>query len=214
MASATEKTVNKSDFVKDQLRRDPAATSTAVNRAWSDAGYAGRISPTLVSKVRGKVGAKGRLGRGPSTRGKGLRRPAAPGRGKGSPGKSGFIKEVLFDNPQANVHDVNQAWADAGFEGSISKTLVSRLRAELDLVGKPRGKARPGRKPFRKAATGVAKPARLKKLGRPSDRDRALAEIEGDIDRTIFKLMAVGGFERVEEELRRVRRLLVRSHEA
>jgi hypothetical protein len=43
-------------------------------------------------------------------------------------------------------------------------------------------------------------------------RVRVLDEIEGDIDRLIFKLKAVGGMDQIEGELRRVRRRLVRSH--
>ena len=44
--------------------------------------------------------------------------------------------------------------------------------------------------------------------------DLALAEIEGDIDRLIFKLMDVGGMEEIEDELRKARRLLYRSQQA
>ena len=39
-----------------------------------------------------------------------------------------------------------------------------------------------------------------------------MGEIEGDIDRLIFKLIAVGGMETIEDELRKVRRLLYRSY--
>ena len=45
-------------------------------------------------------------------------------------------------------------------------------------------------------------------------RDRAFTEIETDIDRLIFKLMVVGGFERIVHELRKVQRLLYRSDRA
>jgi hypothetical protein len=43
---------------------------------------------------------------------------------------------------------------------------------------------------------------------------RALAEIEQDIDRLIIKLMAAGGLETIEVELRKVRRLLYRNSQA
>ena len=46
--------------------------------------------------------------------------------------------------------------------------------------------------------------------GRTS-RGRSIAEVEADIDRLIFKLMGVGGMESIEDELRKVRRLLYRS---
>jgi hypothetical protein len=42
-------------------------------------------------------------------------------------------------------------------------------------------------------------------------RGRLLAEMEGDIDRLIFRLMRVGGMEQIEDQLRKVRRLLYRS---
>jgi hypothetical protein len=45
-------------------------------------------------------------------------------------------------------------------------------------------------------------------LPRPAGRDKALDEIEGDLDRLIFKLIALGGMEQIEDELRKVRRLL------
>src|SRR5262249_24652328 len=48
---------------------------------------------------------------------------------------------------------------------------------------------------------------------RSGDGAVAIAEIEGDIDRVIFKLMVVGGLERIENELRKVRRLLYHSLE-
>src|SRR5215831_17978229 len=59
-------------------------------------------------------------------------------------GKTGFVKEYLNDNPQANARAVNQAWKEAGFEGSISHTLVTRMRSEMGLTGNiPKG---PGKK--------------------------------------------------------------------
>src|SRR6516225_211345 len=58
--------------------------------------------------------------------------------------KTGFVKEFLNDNPQANTRAVNEAWAAAGFEGTISPTLVTKLRSQLGLTGNiPKG---PGKK--------------------------------------------------------------------
>jgi hypothetical protein len=45
-------------------------------------------------------------------------------------------------------------------------------------------------------------------------RERALAEIEQELDRLILKLMTRGGFEAIEHELRKVRRLLYHSARA
>jgi hypothetical protein len=46
---------------------------------------------------------------------------------------------------------------------------------------------------------------------RSGGRDGALAGIERVLDHLIFKRMGVGGMERIEDELRKVRRLLYRS---
>src|SRR5262249_41212846 len=60
-------------------------------------------------------------------------------------GKTGFIKEFLNDNPEANTSAVNEGWRAAGFEGTISPTLVTKMRSELGLTGNirkgPRKKA-------------------------------------------------------------------------
>jgi hypothetical protein len=57
--------------------------------------------------------------------------------------KSGFIKQVLFENPFANVKTVNEAWQNAGMAGSISPALVNKMRSEAGLTGnlRDRGKA-------------------------------------------------------------------------
>ena len=51
------------------------------------------------------------------------------------PSKSGFIKQLLFEDPYANVKAVNEAWQDAGMEGSISPALVNKVRSEAGLLG-------------------------------------------------------------------------------
>ena len=50
-----------------------------------------------------------------------------------------FVKEYLNDHPQGNVSAVNEAWKAAGFDGTISKTLVDKMRAKLGLTGNLRG---------------------------------------------------------------------------
>ena len=54
-----------------------------------------------------------------------------------TPGKTSFVKEFLNDHPQGNTKDVNEAWQAAGFEGTISPTLVNKTRVKL--TGKRRG---------------------------------------------------------------------------
>ena len=59
-----------------------------------------------------------------------------------SPGKTMFVKEFLNDHPQGNVNAVNEAWRAAGFDGTISSTLVNKMRASLGLTGNLRGKTK------------------------------------------------------------------------
>ena len=56
--------------------------------------------------------------------------------------KSEFIKQVLSENPYANVKAVNEAWHDAGMEGSISPALVNKMRSEAGLAGNLRGRGK------------------------------------------------------------------------
>src|SRR5438874_13757094 len=56
-----------------------------------------------------------------------------------NPGKTMFVKEVLHDNRLANTEAVNDAWKAAGMEGSISATLVNKMRSQMGLTGNLRG---------------------------------------------------------------------------
>jgi hypothetical protein len=76
----------------------------------------------------------------------------------------------------------------------------------------PKGKRR-GRRRSRVATGANASPAKERQT-QAGGLGKALAEIEGDIDRLIFKLMAVGDCEGIEDELRKVRRLLYRRTQA
>jgi hypothetical protein len=112
---------------------------------------------------------------------------------------------------------------------------VSNLRRELGLTGNLRGGSKPadgnGATESSKAEARASNP---KKPGRshigkttganatpPTGRKplsggrvKALAEVEEDIDRLIFKLMVGGGFEGLEHALRKVRRLLYHRNQA
>jgi hypothetical protein len=148
--------------------------------------------------------------------------------------RSAFVRDFLRKNSMANRKTVEEAWRAAGREGPIQSSLVSNLRREMGLSSSRRGGARPaegdGAAESPKAKT-ASKPRnrRRNRNGRASrassisarerapgshGRDKALAEIESDIDRLIFKLTLIGGCERIEDELRRVRRLLYRGHQA
>ena len=122
-----------------------------------------------------------------------------------SPSKSAFVRDFLRKNRSANRKAVEQAWHEAGYEGPIQSSLVSTLRRKLGLIGNKRGGSRTADSQGGALATG-RKPL-------AGGRDRALAEIEEGIDRLILRLMTLGGFEAIEHELRKVRRLLYCSSE-
>jgi hypothetical protein len=129
-----------------------------------------------------------------------------------------FVKEFLNDHPEGNGNDVNEAWTAAGFQGTISRTLVDKTRALLGLTGNLRGKSKSkasakekapytgkkrGRKPRETTAAVNGQPR-----GRKSNRSLAMNELEADIDRLIFKVMGIGDLTQIEDSLRQTRRLL------
>ena len=209
-------TPGKTSFVKQFLNDHPDGTTKTVNEAWQAAGFEGTISPTLVNKTRVKMNLTGNLRGNSKTAAKEKSAPRMPKTAIVSPGKTSFLKEFLNDHPEGNVKAVNEAWTAAGFDGTISETLVYKARASLGLTGNLSGKTKT-------AAEGKATPTG-KKLGRPrkeptapvtgqprgrkSARTLALTELEADIDRLIFKVMGVGDLTEIEAALRRARRLL------
>jgi hypothetical protein len=148
------------------------------------------------------------------------------------------VKQVLGKNGRANAAAVNEAWKAEGHEGSISAALVNKLRSTLGLAGNLRagrkkkyrepgaeklpytGKKR-GRKPKNALAVGfelspshtngrntLSAKAAIAAGGRTGIHPGALEEVEAEIDRLIFKIMALGDMPAVEDALRRARRLL------
>ena len=74
-----------------------------------------------------------------------------------TPGKTSFVKEFLNDHPQGNTKAVNEAWQAAGFEGTISPTLVNKTRVKMNLTGYLRGNSKTAAK--EKAAPRMPKTA-------------------------------------------------------
>ena len=52
--------------------------------------------------------------------------------------KSAFLTGFLQKNPTANQDVVNEAWMKAGYTGSVSRSLVGKLRTDLGLSGNTR----------------------------------------------------------------------------
>jgi hypothetical protein len=208
------KSANKSGFVKDFLSKHPEGNVTAVNEAWTAAGMTGTVGDSLIYKTRAEMGLSRKLRAKP--------KPKTAAKAKSSnklsqkpssPGKSMFVKEYLNDHPQGNFSAVNEAWKAAGFEGTISQTLVDKMRASLGLTGNTRRnvtKSKPskaGQKPAQLQKNTTA-PVAAQPRGNQSS---VLEEMEADIDRLIFKAMAVGDLTEIEDTLRRARRLLYTS---
>jgi hypothetical protein len=231
--AATTRNLGKTGFVKEFLNDNPRANTKAVNEAWKAAGFDGTIGQTLVTRMRSELGLTGNIPKGPKKKVQPASavEPAATGkkrgRGKGATvrggpqGKTAFVRDFIKKDPTANRKAVEEAWLAAGNEGPISSALVSNLRSEMGLTGKRRPKGRgagkKGRAKSSSRITGADRTAEPvagtpKPLDRRTNRGRIIEEVEGDIDRLIFKLIAVGGMETIEDELRKVRRLLYRSY--
>ena len=209
-------TPGKTSFVKQFLNDHPDGTTKTVNEAWQAAGFEGTISPTLVNKTRVKMNLTGNLRGKPRTAAKEKSAPRLPTTATATPGKTSFLKEFLHDNPQGNVKAANEAWQAAGYDGTISETLVYKTRASLGLTGNlsgktktsAEGKATPTGKKLGRPRKETTTPVTGKPRGRKSARTLALTELEADIDRLIFKVMGVGDLTEIEAALRQARRLL------
>ena len=57
-------------------------------------------------------------------------------------GKSAFVGDVLTKDNQANTEAVNRAWTKAGHAGTISESLVNKIRSRMGLTGQQRPGAR------------------------------------------------------------------------
>jgi hypothetical protein len=59
-----------------------------------------------------------------------------------TPTKISFVTDFLKGKSQGKVKSINEAWTAAGFEGTISKTVVEKTRAKLGLTGNLRAKTK------------------------------------------------------------------------
>ena len=137
MATTATAAPGKTSFVKEFLQGNPQANAKAVNEAWTAAEMKGTISQPIISQVRKQLGLTGNL---PGKTRNAAKEKAAsnmPRTATATPGKTSFVKDFLNANPQGTTKTVNEAWQAAGFEGTISPTLVNKTRVKL--TGKRRG---------------------------------------------------------------------------
>ena len=147
------------------------------------------------------------------------------------PNKSAFLRDLFKKNPALNEAEVNQAWQKAGNEGEIGLSLFYNVKREFkdeaEVAARVSDKAGP--KASSKAPKG--EPAGLQtKESRPEssgktvtktamnkpgavDRERVLGRVEDEIDDLIGELKQLGGMEEGLEALKKLRRVVVRSHE-
>jgi hypothetical protein len=203
------KSQSKTGFVKNFLSNNPKANAKAVNEAWAAAGMKGPINHPIVSEVRKQLGLISNQPGKTKTAAK-AKSAAKKSKEATSPGKAMFVKEFLNDHPQGNVAAVNKAWRAAGFDGTISKTNIYKVKSSLGLTGNLRGNSKTsatGKKqgtPRKETATAVNVQPRKTN----SERTDVLNQLETDIDRLIFKAMGIGDLAEIEDTLRRARRLL------
>lgn len=207
MAVAT-RPQGKTSFVKNFLQKNPQANAKAVNAAWTAAGMKGTISHPVVSGIRKQQGL---IGNEPAKTETAVKKKPGTKMSKtsSSPGKSMFVKEFLHDNPRGNVAAVNKAWRDAGFAGTIGKSVVFRVKSSMGLTGNTKtSKTTPtGRKqgrPRKETTAAFGVQPRTNNSGRSV----VLNDLEADIDRLIFKAMTIGNLTEIEDSLRQTRRLL------
>jgi hypothetical protein len=155
-------------------------------------------------------------------------------------GKSMFLKEYLVDHPDAGKGAIDAAWREAGNEGTISTSLIGKVRRDLERTGQgtAKGKSRarvgtgkrssagsksaargagpevggrtPAKEDSRPVTEGLERPAAPPAAG--GDRTGVLIRLEGAIDDLLHEIKLTGGLPEFEETLRRARRILVRSH--
>jgi hypothetical protein len=140
MATTATAAPGKTSFVKEFLQGNPQANAKAVNEAWTAAGMKGTISHPIISVMRKQLGLTGNL---PGKTRNAAKEKAAsnmPGTATATPGKTSFVKQFLNDHPDGTTKTVNEAWQAAGFDGTISPTVVNKTRAQMGLTGNLRGK--------------------------------------------------------------------------
>ena len=148
---ATGPVVNqgKGKFLREFLANHRHAKVEEAAAAWKAEGHDDSISESLVSKIRSELGLIRKRGsNGEATedagstkaksspngsRGKGKKPEESPlppdvqERTKG-PSKSAFVEELLGREPEANMKQVNEAWASAGHEGQISPSIYYKVK--------------------------------------------------------------------------------------
>jgi hypothetical protein len=203
--AAASQSQGKTSFVGNFLKNNPRANAKAVNEAWTAAGMKGTISHPIVSEMRKRLGLIGNQPGKAKTaaKAKSGTKKSKPVR---NPGKAMFVKEYLNDHPRGNVRAINEAWRAAGFNGTISKTVLYTVKSSLGLTESPTKSKTSATRKIRVTPRKVITP--VVNVQPRVNRSTLLDELEADIDRLIFKAMAIGNLTEIENMLRQARRVL------
>jgi len=152
-------------------------------------------------------------------------------------GKSSFAEEFLKDHQDANVAAVNAAWKAFGREGTISDSLISKIRRALGLTRNRTGNKakstavtpkvttpKAARKADKKTATSARatvttgetpmrmgrQPSTTTKI-RASERNRMLIAVERDLDLILYLVIELEGMTEAAELIRGARRVVSRE---
>jgi len=236
MATGNGVNQGKTAFLEEFLPGNRDADEAAINQAWRAGGHDDDISGSLVSKTRSRLkipkqrGTTGRADAGSKAKGKAKPKEAPPRpndqEADKGPSKSAFVGEVLGREPEANLKAVNRAWSEAGHDGSISPSVFYKIKLERGVTGggttSAPVKSKPGSAsegPGVGQATVEARPKLYGETVLPpvsgsesGDRERVLDRVEDGIDDLIIELKRLGGMEEALEAMRKVRRVVVRSH--
>jgi hypothetical protein len=151
------------------------------------------------------------------------------------PNRSAFLRDLFGKNPNLKLGEATEAWQKAGNEGEIGSSLYYNIKRELGgkagggggnggaAPRKPKAKAAargPKGKPVSQAAGetrpepngGNATRTTSRKSG-AGERERVLDRVEDRIDDLIVELKQLGGMDDILGALRKLRRVVVRSHE-
>lgn len=188
-------------------------------------GGAAKKTAGPAAKGKAKSSPKGAKGKGASEAGEAPSQPNGR-EGDTGPSKSAFVGELLGRQPQANVAAVNRAWSEAGHEGEISPSVFYKIKRERGGNGGGTTPAPVTSEPKSASrglnagpATAEARPELYGETvlpplsgSEPGDRERVLDRVEDGIDDLIIELKRLGGMEEALEAMRKVRRVVVRSH--
>ena len=240
MANVPVVNQGKTKFVREYLAEHGDAKRAAINDAWRAAGHKDEISESLVYKMRSQHGLIARQGdteeatqeaatltsdsenltsENKVEEGSAVEEPEVESNDK-APGKAAFVEEILRRDPKANSRAVNQAWSEAGHEGTISDPTFYKVRGRLGAPGEPTSSSSrkpgspkiptpPGTKGKTSRTSAITTAA--SKLSGSSNPIGVADEVEAGIDDLMYMLKDNGGMPEVEAALRAARRLLYRN---